>query len=175
MILRTSDSLYCMESSGQNKGLWMFFCHWWPELPWNANSFHVQKEKSWGPPNVPPPFTENETLEGAIKERCFKCMHFEACFSFDTAFHFTHDFLMDYLTYFLYVLTCSCWDAQSQGSSARPSWGICVHPVFCSLNIQGVPKKAANRILRVMLGDPISVPKWPNEVQIGPNSPRKSG
>ena len=25
MILRTSDSLYCMESSGQNKGLWMFF------------------------------------------------------------------------------------------------------------------------------------------------------
>ena len=70
MILRTSDSLYCMESSGQNKGLWMFFCHWWPELPWNANSCHVQKEKSWGPPNVPPPFTENETLEGAIKERC---------------------------------------------------------------------------------------------------------
>ena len=70
MILRTSDSLYCMESSGQNKGLWMFFCHWWPELPWNANSFHVQKEKSWGPQNVPPPYTKNETLEGAIKERC---------------------------------------------------------------------------------------------------------
>ena len=70
MILRTSDSLYCMESSGQNKGLWMFFCHWWPELPWNANSFHVQKEKSWGPQNGPPPFTKNGTLEGAIKERC---------------------------------------------------------------------------------------------------------
>ena len=46
------------------------FCHWWPELPWNANSFHVQKEKSWGPQNVPPPYTQNETLEGAIKERC---------------------------------------------------------------------------------------------------------
>ena len=48
----------------------MFFCHWWPELPWNANSFHVQKEKSWGPQNGPPPFTKNGTLEGAIKERC---------------------------------------------------------------------------------------------------------
>ena len=59
-----------LHSSGHNKGLWMFFCHWWPELPWNANSFHVQKEKSWGPQNGPPPFTKNGTLEGAIKERC---------------------------------------------------------------------------------------------------------
>ena len=58
-----------LHSSGHNKGLWMFFCHWWPELPWNANSFQ-QKEKSWGPQNGPPPFTKNGTLEGAIKERC---------------------------------------------------------------------------------------------------------
>ena len=74
MILWTSESSYCMESSGHNVGLWMLFCHPWPELPWNANSFHVQKEKSWGPPNVSPPFTENETLEGAIKERCQGCL-----------------------------------------------------------------------------------------------------
>ena len=33
-------------------------------------------------------------------------------------------------TVFIYVLTCSCWDAQSQGSIARPSWGICVHLVY---------------------------------------------
>ena len=35
-----------------------------------CKKFSCQKEKSWGPPNVLPPFTKNETLEGAIKERC---------------------------------------------------------------------------------------------------------
>ena len=29
-----------------------------------------EKVKNWGPQNVPPSFTEFETLEGAIKERC---------------------------------------------------------------------------------------------------------
>ena len=30
-----------------------------------------EKVKIWGPHNGPPPFTENETLEGAIKERAW--------------------------------------------------------------------------------------------------------
>ena len=36
-----------------------------------CKKFSCQKEKNWGPPIVPPPFTKNETLEGAIKERCW--------------------------------------------------------------------------------------------------------
>ena len=34
-----------------------------------------EKVKNWGPQNVPPSFTEFETLEGAIKERWRQCCH----------------------------------------------------------------------------------------------------
>ena len=75
MILWTSDSLYCMESSGQNKGLWMFFLSLMTGATLKCKQFSCAKGKklrSSDRPNVAPPFTENETLEGAIKERCLR-------------------------------------------------------------------------------------------------------
>ena len=34
----------------------------------------MKKKKNWGPPNVHPFLVENETLEGAIKERCLETL-----------------------------------------------------------------------------------------------------